>query len=149
MVININPSKKHHTSVSGQCNLNRIKTYPIDLIFNYIKANMIGDDSNQRDKNHISGHYIDEDGNKCKLRRAKVFLEKGVDCVRCSVKAKFFALEQWKDKSYHFDLYGIDETGDEVLMTIDHIHAKSNGGVDHISNMQPMCKCCNEIKSNS
>lgn len=148
--IPINPSKKHQTSSSGICNIKRIKTYPIELIFDYIIANPVGTISVlQSGKKHTSGHYVDEDGNECKLRRARIFFEMGIDCVSCSTKAKFFALEQWVDKSYHFDLYGIDSIGDEVLMTIDHIHAKSNGGKDHISNFAPMCKCCNEIKSNS
>lgn len=148
--VNQNPSKKHHTSVSGKCKLTRINTYPVELIFDYIRANPVGAiDVLQRGKKHPSGHYIDENGNSCKLRRARIFFEMGIDCVRCSTKAQFFALEQWPDKSYHFDLYGVDESGDDVLMTIDHIHARSNGGKDHISNMQPLCKCCNEIKSNS
>lgn len=148
--INQNPSKKHNTSASGKSKLVRIKTYPVELIFDYIRANPVGDIVVlQKGKKHPSGHYIDEDGNECKLRRARIFFEMGIDCVSCPTKSQFFALEQWPDGSYHFDLYGIDSIGDEVLMTIDHIHAKSKGGKDHISNMQPLCKCCNEIKSNS
>lgn len=144
----INPSKKHHTKVDGsRCNLVRTKTYPIELIFNFIGENPVNSD--KKFDNKLPGnYYIDEEGNRCKLRRARIFFEIGIDCVKCSTKAQFFALETWPDKSVHFELYGVDDAGDDVLMTIDHIHAKSNGGKDHIDNYQPMCKCCNEIKSN-
>lgn len=149
----MNPSKKHNTSTSGKCRLKRLKTYPIELIFNYIKENPVEQTDikkwyTSQGKKHPSGHYIDEEGNHCKLRRARIFFEIGVDCGKCSTKAKFFALEEWPDKSIHFDLYGIDESGEEVLMTIDHILAKSNGGKDHVSNFAPLCKICNELKSN-
>lgn len=146
----INPSKKHHTSVDGnRCNLVRIKTYPIDFIFDFIRNNPMSPDVKPWAFNKQPGaFYVDEEGNKCKLRRARIFYEIGIDCVKCNTKAKFFALELWPDKSLHFELYGVDEAGDEVLMTIDHIQAKSNGGENHPDNYDPMCKCCNEKKSN-
>lgn len=53
-----------------------------------------------------------------------------------------------KDKSFHLNLYAIDENGKEVLMTKDHIIPKSKGGADDISNYQTMCERCNEAKGN-
>jgi len=35
-----------------------------------------------------------------------------------------------------------------IKITKDHIYPLSKGGVDHHLNMQPMCKCCNQKKSN-
>lgn len=70
-------------------------------------------------------------------------------CKCCGVTGKYFALEKNKSDpspKFHFNLYGITVDGNEILMTKDHIHPKSKGGKDHISNMQTMCKPCNAIK---
>lgn len=134
------PQKIHNNTV-------RIKTYSIEFIFEFIKNN-----PNEE-------YYFDEDGNRCKLRRAKIYLEKGLVCAEtgCSLKGAFFALEKWPNQknqhelpfgNYHFDLFAIDEFGDENLMTIDHVHPKSKGGKNCMSNYRPMCKVHNEIKSN-
>jgi hypothetical protein len=132
MKTNKNPAKIHHTKKRAE----RIKTYSVELIFDFIR------------KNPDELYYVDGE-NKCKLRRAKIFFEKGIQCVEhpCKLKGVFFALEKWPMGDLHFDLFAIDEYGDEVLMTIDHVHPKSKGGKDHISNYQTMCKVCNEIKS--
>lgn len=129
------PTKTHHVKHPPE----RIKTYPVEFIFDFIS------------KNPDATHYIDADGNKCKLRRAKIFYEKGITCIKdgCTLKGSFFALEKWRMGDIHFDLFAIDDYGEEVLMTVDHIHPKSKGGIDHNSNYQTMCKVCNEIKSNA
>lgn len=134
--IHDNPGNKTHHSKKKT--IERIKTYSVDFIFDYIK------------NNQNVGFYVDEDGNQCKLRRARIFEAKGIKCTfpGCNNEGSFFALEKWSDGSFHFDLYGKDDVGDEILMTVDHIHAKSNDGPDHLSNYATMCKCCNEIKSN-
>ena len=49
--------------------------------------------------------------------------------------------------SFHLNLYGIDENGNEVLFTKDHILPKSKGGNDYITNYQTMCERCNKNKS--
>ena len=118
-------------------NVKSLKTYPIDVIFEYIK------------KNPDEEFYIDEEGNSCKLRRAKLYPIIGHTCKHCGVIGSFFSLDEWKDKSKHFDLYGIDKDGKKVLITIDHITAKSKGGKNHHTNYQCLCKKCNEIKADS
>ena len=62
-----------------------------------------------------------------------------------SLKDKF----QQRIDVYHFNLYAINDSGDEVLMTKDHIIPKSKGGKNHLSNYQPMCCYCNCKKDNS
>ena len=53
-----------------------------------------------------------------------------------------------QDKAYHLNLYAVDNNGDEILMTKDHILPHSKGGADDINNYQTMCKLCNEAKGN-
>lgn len=82
--------------------------------------------------------------------RYKLFKYKGVTCVTCGLVAKFFAKERFRKNSkiisYHMNLYGIDESGNDILFTKDHIHPKKLGGVNHISNYQTMCTICNNEK---
>ena len=47
----------------------------------------------------------------------------------------------------HTDICGIDEQGDYVVLTIDHIVPVSKGGGDTLDNMQILCKPCNERKA--
>lgn len=128
-----NPAKVHHAGKSKKF-IKRVKVYSPEVIFEFMK------------NNPKEMFYVDEEGNRCKLRRARVFFEKGCKCKLCPTTGSFFALEQWKAGDFHFDFFAIDQDGDEVLMTIDHIVPKSKGGPDHIDNYDPMCKVCNEIK---
>lgn len=89
--------------------------------------------------------------------RLRTYL-KGHSCVACKRVGQFFALEVIKNFSsgdeektkahLHLNLYAIDpKTGDEVLMTSDHIHPKSRGGKGPLINRQPMCAPCNTRKA--
>jgi len=80
--------------------------------------------------------------------RYKVFSE-SLNCVECGLKGSILALE--KDKTHqtnrcHFNLYGINENGEEILMTKDHIKPLSKGGRNYTDNMQTMCTICNNKK---
>ena len=83
---------------------------------------------------------------KMNSQRYFVF-QKNSSCVSCGLKATKFLLEQHpSDKSPHFNLYA--EEGDElVLMTKDHIIAKSKGGLDHADNYMTTCSVCNNLKA--
>jgi hypothetical protein len=82
--------------------------------------------------------------------RYHTFATSGTKCVYCGLEAKYFAKERdWKSLRWHFNLYGIDKYGKEVLFTKDHIIPKSKGGKDDISNYQTMCSKCNEEKGNN
>lgn len=80
-------------------------------------------------------------------QRYKVFKEKGIRCVACGMEGRFFIKEKHlNDKRYHFNLYALDDTGDLVLMTKDHIQPKAKGGRDRLDNYQTMCHPCNVQK---
>lgn len=70
-----------------------------------------------------------------------------LSCVACGLLGGVMMLEQHPgDKSAHFNLYA-DDNGDSVLMTKDHITARSVGGEDCHSNFQTMCSVCNNLKA--
>ncbi len=73
-------------------------------------------------------------------------------CVpSCNLKGEYFAIEKaWgqTQAKYHLNLYGVTESGEEVMMTSDHKIPKSKGGINHISNRQPMCAPHNGSKGN-
>ena len=71
-----------------------------------------------------------------------------LSCVVCGlVGTRMFLEYHPKDRSPHFNLYG-EENGQLVLMTKDHIHAKSFDGEDVHSNYALMCQNCNSTKGN-
>lgn len=95
---------------------------------------------------------IDFDGDLIKATslRYKVF-RNSLKCCVCGIEGKFFAKERSlpvaSDK-FHLNLYAVDEDGNEVLMTKDHIIPRSKGGSNHLDNMQTMCTRCNNRKGN-
>ena len=81
--------------------------------------------------------------------RLVTFKTKGIVCSSCKMKAAFFAIEQGtyeKVKHPHLNLYGINENGDEVLFTHDHVIPLSKGGPNTLENSVPMCIKCNQKK---
>ena len=93
---------------------------------------------------------IDFDGDSIKANslRYLVFFTKGMKCPICGAEGAFFAKEKNNsDLHWHLNLYAIDEDGDELLMTKDHIVPRSKGGKDTIENLQPMCVRCNVKKA--
>ena len=90
---------------------------------------------------------FDGDRIKGNSHRYQTFFTNGTKCVCCGIEGKYFAKEKGKKcNSYHLNLYAIDNEGNEVLMTKDHIVPKSQGGIDNISNYQTMCEPCNMAK---
>ncbi|MDF2533976.1 MAG: hypothetical protein K0R18_133 [Bacillales bacterium] len=92
---------------------------------------------------------VDFDGDLIAMNshRYHNFHAHGVVCVTCGLEGKYFVKEKFKDdNSFHFNLYAINADGNEVLMTKDHIVAKSKGGLDRLENYQPMCTICNKEK---
>lgn len=82
--------------------------------------------------------------------RYSAFL-KSTSCARCGLKATYFRIEASMPEDvglnrWHFNLYGISKSGEEVLFTKDHIIPIAKGGADHTSNYQTMCRHCNASK---
>ena len=76
----------------------------------------------------------------------------GVSCcvAGCKVCGEFFAVEKAVNQAsakWHLNLYGRQD-GREVMMTSDHRIPKSRGGLNHLSNRQPMCSPHNFNKGN-
>lgn len=104
---------------------------------------------NSRGKNQ----YIELCGVQVKMtsQRYEVF-KRSIVCCECGITGEYFAIEKTMPDhvtmNYHLNLYAIDDDGEEVLMTKDHILPKSKGGEDILSNYQTMCQPCNTEKGN-
>ena len=86
-----------------------------------------------------------------KSLRYKTFKIKGTKCAKCGLEASYFILERQrhqKTTKVHFNLYGINKDGEEIMFTKDHIIPFSKGGKTDIKNMQTMCIICNGEKGN-
>jgi 5-methylcytosine-specific restriction endonuclease McrA len=82
--------------------------------------------------------------------RYQLYAEKGTRCRRCGLPGTYFALERGiydNPNRFHFNLYGRDKRGYEVMITKDHILPRSKGGKNKLSNYQPLCIRCNQRKA--
>ena len=83
-------------------------------------------------------------------QRYRLIERDGPVCVSCGIEGEYWACEshayKGEYKSYHFNLYGVGEHGNEVLITKDHIVPKSKGGKNCLDNYQVMCYRCNQKK---
>lgn len=127
-----------------ESSLERKSTHSIEEVREVVKDVLF-----YKDKRYAKVEF-DGDIIKGNSQRYQTFFTKGTKCVCCGIEGKYFAKEKVScDKSYHLNLYAIDENGKEVLMTKDHILPKSKGGQDHVDNYQPMCVRCNKAKGNN
>lgn len=137
--VEMKPVGKHY-------NLTRFKTYSMGEILPLFRKN----DNCLGKKNPEASRIFDGKRVKFNSLRYQLFANKGTKCVACGLEAQFFALEQSHSKelsdTWHFNLYGRDSDGDEILFTKDHILSRAKGGKDHINNLQTMCYVCNQIK---
>lgn len=70
-------------------------------------------------------------------------------CAHCGIEGKFFSIDSHREQlTYtHLNLFAVDDKGEEVLLTCDHILARGLGGADDLSNTQVLCSPCNSFKS--
>jgi len=86
---------------------------------------------------------------KCVSLRYLCFLRSLV-CSRCGIKGNVIFLEKYPNDTYpHANLYHRSSNGTLTLLTKDHIHPKSQGGLDRMDNLQTMCIVCNGLKADS
>jgi len=83
-----------------------------------------------------------------KMNSSRYFLfKKNPCCVSCGIKGEYLFLEKNPaDQTAHVNLYAKD-ADQYIMMTKDHIKAKSIGGLNRIDNYQTMCQICNNLKS--
>lgn len=110
-------SKKRKKSY--QAILERKGIYSIDEIKDITKAHLFYP-INEKVKVELDGDLI-----KANSQRYQTFFTKGTKCVCCGIEGKYFAKEKGNnDKNYHLNLYAINDAGEEILMTKDHIIPK-------------------------
>lgn len=90
-------------------------------------------------------------GNTIKLfsLRLRTFATYGTTCCACGLESTIAAIEKHKNdklSAYHLNLYGVVD-GKEVMMTCDHVVARSKGGANNLTNTQTMCIICNTKKA--
>ena len=94
------------------------------------------------------------DGDMMKMGSQRYYtFAKSLKCEYCNLTGSIIYKERGMGKNgmpqncgYHFNLYAINEKGEEVIMTKDHVLAKARGGKDKINNYLTCCKICNEEK---
>ena len=91
---------------------------------------------------------VDFDGDMIKVTSDRLVAFKiSLACATCGLKGSFFVKERSpQTKVFHFNLYAINDQGEEILMTKDHIIPKSKGGKNNPKNYQTMCRICNAEK---
>jgi hypothetical protein len=78
--------------------------------------------------------------------------KKALTCAGCGLVGTKFLLQYdaGQDPTSgvqpHFNLYGVNEAGELVLMTKDHEQPRSKGGADVLDNLRTMCFPCNFLK---
>lgn len=141
--------------------LTRVATYSIDEVLPYIFTGPIRRKLIQKGYSYTSDEWIAKSKRTYKTpegdaidvtmgsHRYQMFAQKGIVCIFCGLEGKFFALEKQEGSNkYHFNLYGIDDNGNEMMLTKDHIIPRSKGGKNVLGNYQPLCAKCNVSKAN-
>ena len=97
----------------------------------------------------------DYDGDSMKMGSERYYtFAKSLKCEYCLIEGTIFYKERSLDKKgnpqeggYHFNLYAFNENNEEILMTKDHIIARSHSGKDELSNYVTCCEDCNIEKN--
>jgi 5-methylcytosine-specific restriction endonuclease McrA len=109
------------------------------------------------DPEEVFPYVVEEDVKKEYIINGKSYLvrmnsdryhvfKKNRKCVSCGLSGDIMALDMnVGDTSPHFNLYA-EEDGRLVLMTKDHILAKSKGGGNELDNYVTCCAICNNLK---
>jgi len=108
----------------------------------------------QIDKKSLNPTYRRYSGYRVDMSsiRLRMFATKGTICLHCGLAGTYFWLEKNKniqdpDAGYHLNLYGLNSTKIETMLTRDHIIPRSKGGKDILSNLQTLCYPCNAKKA--
>lgn len=139
----VNPMKKRGYN-TPKLLIRKDKHYSIQDVLKHVRLDLT--------KAQGGKEKVDFDGTPVNMAsdRYKCFAISGTVCKECGLEGKYFCLEQFTNNpgngSWHFNLYGIDKYGREVLITKDHVIPHSKGGVSHVLNYQTLCYFCNMAK---
>ncbi len=124
--------------------LRRKENLTIEEVYNAVK-DVLFETEDKKAMVVINGDKI-----KGNSQRFQTFFTKGLKCACCGIEGKYFGKEKdFNAARYHLNLYALDESGNEVLMTKDHIVPRSKGGASELYNYQTMCVKCNIAKGNN
>lgn len=124
--------------------LRRKENLTIEEVYNAVK-DVLFEPEDKKAMVVINGDKI-----KGNSQRFQTFFTKGLMCACCGIEGKYFGKEKdFNAARYHLNLYALDESGNEVLMTKDHIVPRSKGGASELYNYQTMCVKCNIAKGNN
>ena len=124
--------------------LRRKENLTIEEVYNAVK-DVLFEPEDKKAMVVINGDKI-----KGNSQRFQTFFTKGLKCACCGIEGKYFGKEKdFNAARYHLNLYALDESGIEVLMTKDHIVPRSKGGASELYNYQTMCVKCNIAKGNN
>ena len=131
------------------------KKYSIEEVFGWLPENPEGYTKNKlrdlaRKNPEIQLRGIFHGANVSRYSDRYDVFRKSLTCTKCGLKGTYFRIDIHKKdidrQLYHFNLYGVNEEGQEILITKDHIIPKAKGGKDFFTNYQTMCVCCNKAK---
>jgi len=143
----------------------RVATFKIDEVLPFVftreirhtlRAQGFRYDSNEWKTASRRGYQIYLNGKDKTIKvsmgshRYQLFALKGIKCTRCGIEGEYFALERdfkTSPDKFHFNLYGNDSNGQEIMITKDHVIPRSKGGKNKLNNYQPMCFRCNQKKA--
>lgn len=128
---------KEATVKSSTLSRRRIASFTVDEIRDRL-ANASYAEKDRERKERPFFYHIDA----CvSLRRVRIHMDMGMGlaCVTCDRVGAMYHLEVTRGGQFHLDLY----SGDDVMMTIDHVVAQSKGGTNAPHNKQMMCGPCN------
>jgi hypothetical protein len=118
------------------------ESYPVAEVLPYIGSERMPDPENPEGKHIKRTHVFNFDEVKVGSVRLQCF-KKSCTCVGCGVEGTVFLKQKnVENDPWHFNLFA-EVDGELVLMTKDHIRAKSRGGSNGVANMQTMCTTCN------
>lgn len=124
--------------------LRRKENLTIEEVYNAVK-DVLFEPEDEKAMVVINGDKI-----KGNSQRFQTFFTKGLKCACCGIEGKYFGKEKdFNAARYHLNLYVLDESGNEVLMTKDHIVPRSKGGASELYNYQTMCVKCNIAKGSN
>ena len=100
-------------------------------VFDFVESHVVVENypKYRNNKEYRNRYEFDGDMMKPWSLRYFTFLKKGCTCCECGLEGTDFYKERHNPTdAYHFNLYGVNDKGEDVLFTKDHRNPKSKGG---------------------